>query len=777
MDQQHPEPDLPAVEQDGRHVLLRHRDETGPDRPVPGTAPLGPGQLLVLATPGAHRLPALVAALPELLRPLLDPDVESVWLGVAGLAAGGAAGRLAEELGVEVVAPDGGVVAVPGAALYAGHTAGGTGWHRFRPGRLAGFHGARFPLPDWESWVPAVPVEEAGVVAVPAPCGLLVLDHADADRGEAAFRVPVNQRFPKVVVGAGGPVPPASAVAALLAGLPDRPLVVVPGSPGAASHVWLADLALRLGRDVVFTAGVQVGSRTGASSTVVRDAAGRRLFRPFPLVLRQPASGGDQQVLDIAPPPPGWERDGRRSYRLADGVVGGGVVADVVPSGLVLRSADEPVDASAEAVPFDPERWTLTLGTPGGVVGLPVLTAAEDVLAVLPAWQRAAARVTLAGVLDEPGRRALDRWAGPPAPSQHLPPVATTSAVPVPTGSVAGSAHPSQAGAVWPPATGQAAGSSPGSPVAGAGGVPHGVPIAAPAGGLVGVPVAAPVGASVPQRPVTPLVVPVRASTAAEQARFTASARESFPEALATVNAALATWPAMRVDESAGAKADYVAVCLFLGRGEGSSRVVNAALRDGRAGGPDGQVACLTSGVRRLPTHRRAVLRQGRVDESLEHRSPPGSVLVEPGFLAASTDLGVTVPGADLDVLIWPVSAHRTSELALGRQVDEAVFLSRARFKALAVRTAQDRPEEEPDGTPAVPKVAVLFRELAPGEEPATTELDERDLAVLAKLDGVLTRRHGGPVRLVDDPDAVARLTTSLVAWQPDAGRTSAVAS
>src|SRR5262249_2483886 len=158
----------------------------------------------------------------------------------------------------------------------------------------------------------------------------------------------------------------------------------------------------------------------------------------------------------------------------------------------------------------------------------------------------------------------------------------------------------------------------------------------------------------------------------------------------------------------------------------------------------------------------------GAVSESLERRSTPGTVLTEPGFLVASVDLDVTVPGADLDVLIWPNSARRTSELMVSRPADEVVFVAGARFKALAVRTAEDEREED-DGALAAPKVAGLFRELAPGEAPDTTELDERDLAVLAKLDNVLARRQQGPLRLVEDSEAVARLTTSMMDWQAEA--------
>ncbi|EWC60578.1 Proline-rich protein [Actinokineospora spheciospongiae] len=280
---------------------------------------------------------------------------------------------------------------------------------------------------------------------------------------------------------------------------------------------------------------------------------------------------------------------------------------------------------------------------------------------------------------------------------------------------------------------------------------------------------AAPVGAvreagSEAVAAVVPLVLADRSSSAAEQARFAASAGELFGEALATVNAALATWPSLRQGGAAGIKADYVAVCLYLGRGPLAGTELNQAVRAGDGAELTGLLPCLVSGIRRLPVHRRAVLRQGRLG-SAEHEAAPGVVLTEPGFLSASMDLDVTVPGADLDVLIWPATARRTSELLVNRPVGEAVFAAAGRFKALAVRTAEGEEDPEREG-PAAPRVAALFRELAPGELPTTTDLDEQDLAVLAKLDRVLARRQRAPLRLVDDPEAAARLTSSLVRWQ-----------
>lgn len=252
-------------------------------------------------------------------------------------------------------------------------------------------------------------------------------------------------------------------------------------------------------------------------------------------------------------------------------------------------------------------------------------------------------------------------------------------------------------------------------------------------------------------------------STTSEQTRFTAAAGEAFTEALASVNAALATWPSLRQDSSAGLKADLVAVCLYLSRDQASQ--VNTAVRSGLPAPVDAHLPCLASGIRRLPTHRRAVLRQSVLADATEYSTAPGTLLTEPGFLAASMDLDITVPGAELDVLIWPASARRTAELMSDRPVNEAVFVAGARFKALAVRTAESDDDREDDEGPAAPRMAALYRELAPSEQHSGTELDEHDQAVLAKLERILARRQKGTLRLVDDPSLVDRLTTSMVEW------------
>ena len=831
-----------VAERRGPHALVRRRGEAAIELSRLDRAPAVVGQILVLVTPGAAQAPSLAAELPSLLRPLaIGTNVRALRIGLPGYAADPRAPQfLADRLDVAVFAPDGPFCMLPEAAWYAGHGTGGTGWRLFRPNLPAGFGETRHPVPAWSAALPDRPVVHGDVVAEPVPAGLLVRDARarPAAIGQLAFAVAVEQTMPHIVVGGNGPAPAAASVAAVvMRTLPNGPFLLVPAAPEVAAYPWLVEFALGVGREVMVTTGVRLGSAFGISPFFVPDAEGQELFRPFATVIRQSAGGGDQQVLETAQPPPGWHRAGPRTYQYGE------VRADVVPSGLVLRTGE--ADPGATARPFDPTGWTLYLGVPGEAIGQATLAAAQQLLDGLGPRQRPVVRLQLVGHLDDRASEMLGDGtvltgptarpavvhpaAGSPSQQEHAtlpaveppraaepprsrafpvpePPAAATqplslppqadsrrgpagpipSGMPIMTSSGAPSREQPQADVSPPAEIGRpeadplvglppAGGSAIREPMRGEGGdaaaeiataelpVPPleaaEPPVLADAAGGWAPTDGGPVG--------RPTKVAERASTNGEQTRFTSAAGGAFGEALATVNAALATWPSMRQGDSPGVKADYIAVCLFLSSGEGAAAAVNRAVRAGREAPVDGQTACLSSGIRRLPTHRRPVLRQGKVGESLEHGSVPGAVLTEPGFLAASIDLDVTVPGADLDVLIWPSSARRTSELMIGRPISEVLFVAGARFKALAVRTAETG-EPEDDG-PVAPRIAVLFRELAPGESPSGSgELDERDLAVLEKLDRVLARRQGSRLRLVDEPGLISRLTTSMVAWHEE---------
>lgn len=271
---------------------------------------------------------------------------------------------------------------------------------------------------------------------------------------------------------------------------------------------------------------------------------------------------------------------------------------------------------------------------------------------------------------------------------------------------------------------------------------------------------------------------PDRPSKQGEQDAFSQQAAGEFNEALAIVNAALATWPALRNISATGVdsadaravKVDYVAVCLYLSAGGHSAARLNTVLRSGHPVAEPGYVPCLVSGLRRLPTHRRPVMRQARLEGAVQQWYPVGLVLTEPGFLSTSVATDITVAGADVDYLIWPRSARRTSALAMGQPVAEAVFFAGTRFRVLAVRTL-DEDAELPDG-PERPRTAVLLRELLPHEEVSVGALTDVDQETLSRLDKVLAERHTVAVRVLDDPDVVWRLAAEpigLVEGQPGA--------
>jgi hypothetical protein len=856
------------VERHGAHVLVRRHDDVDADSGSIGWPEPVAGQVFVLVSSGAARDRSVIDVLPSLLhRNVVTRDVESVRIGLPGLGKDPWVSQaLSDALGVEIVAPDGDFVATSGAALYAGHGTDDIGWLRFRPGLPPVPGGRRHPAPRWEAAMPATPVTVAGTTAEPVPAGVVVrrADGRPVAPGHAAFAIAVDPDTAKIIVGADDSLPGAAAVAAVVARLPSVPAELVLLTAAAGAHSWLREFASSLDRDVVVS-----------SALAARPGAGQGSFpQPFVAKLRQRVDGS-QELLEAVTPPPGWQRRDVSGYRLGE------VMADVVPSGVVLRTGA--ADPAALKPPFDPAGWTLHLGTPGEPIGPELLTAAENLLGELEPGQRDVAQLRLAGVFDDRAKEMFDREpvAGPPQP---VPAVVREAVAPAPgtarqtgVGTVPAGPRPTVTGEQSPPVPEAARGARgpvmplarmmSGSPVPTVSGAPGSVPAPggiAPARGsqpsglparppsdfassaesgprhdaaevrpgreasgqtdAVPAPIAvqpdgglpAPVpepensgrtseapaapsaapspdllmaqGHDVPPRPDTPalsgkrLVIADRSSTAAEQTRFTAATGEAYGEALATVNAALASWPSMRQKDASAVKADYVAVCLYLGRGLGSFTGLNTVMRIGDGETIDGQLHCLVSGLRRLPTHRRAVLRQSRAGQRLERESDPGTILTEPGFLVGSMDLDIAVPGADLDILIWPASARRTSELMIGQTVNEAVFFAGARFKALAVRAAEPVDEESEDEEPATPRAAALFRELAPNEPvPSSGELDERDLAVLAKLDQVLERRRRGALRAVDEPEVISRLTTSLLEWQEDttspATRTAMLAS
>ena len=260
------------------------------------------------------------------------------------------------------------------------------------------------------------------------------------------------------------------------------------------------------------------------------------------------------------------------------------------------------------------------------------------------------------------------------------------------------------------------------------------------------------------------LPAPVRAvadrmSTEEEQRRFAAALGSRFTDLLSVVNAAMARWPMLRRDAADAAKADFVAVCLYLGASTHGAVALNAALRGGQLEMVDGYLACLVSGLRQLPLHRRPVLCQARLDQSAQTLYPIGSLVTEPALLSVDVMGAITTPDADVDFLIWPRTARQAAVLGSGGDVDEAVFPPGSRLRVL---TVDDELRQQPAAGLAAPPTAVLLRELLPDEQPAGTELDDADRTALGKLRHALAQRRATGLRALADRDAVAR-----IGWTP----------
>ncbi|NGY65981.1 hypothetical protein G7043_44555 [Lentzea sp. NEAU-D13] len=782
-----------VVEWRGPHTLIRSRDEVPGAADLLGTIPWVPGSVLALASASAHRHSGLFVAVRDWLSALRSTPggagLKAVWLAVPDL--GNPDGTsvpwlhgLAVDFEVDVIAPHGGLTTV-GAGVYVNRSEGGVGWRRFGPSGNGGVVSSRFPVPTWEHQLPDGQITAAGLVTeiVPAglavrPAGLPALSHASP-----AFRVPLHPRIPKMVVGQPGVEVAAKAVAQLVGDLPEsmrKALLYVPVSPSAAAPEWAAELAHLLGHDVMITAGLETMNSAGAIRTVVLGQHGEQVLVPLAALLRQRPGAAAPEVVGIASPPPGWEKHGPRSYRRL-GDESSSPLAEVLPGGLHVRSeGDQPTLPGR----LDSRTWTLAVGGAGRQVTDSELAAVRELISGLTPHQCHTAEVHVLGTAEPDGLAALGaivRSVG--ATLKHEPEVAPAEPVgeevaPVPLsrrldpdGDAGSTAEPVEQPEIPPAPVPRPAPARPpiavtAMPVTTVSGPTTAKPNPEPATQQEPEPEPEPEPVAEPEpepqaeepvvvarpRPGKPVELADRPSTPAEQTRLATSAGAHYTEALAAVNVALSAWPMLKPD----AKADYVAVCLYLGRGVGGAVSLAESLAEGRE--PfDGYLPCLVSGLRRLPTHRKVVLRQERVGKESPYTA--GSVLCEPGFLSASAELDVTTASADLDQLIWPVSARRTSELIMGRTVDEVVFPVGRRFKALALRT-----HEPEDGTgPRAPRTALLSRELLPDEDPQSPQALERDRTVLPRLERAWQDRQIAELRLVEEPDALARLTTPLM--------------
>ncbi|MBB5954011.1 putative membrane protein [Saccharothrix tamanrassetensis] len=272
---------------------------------------------------------------------------------------------LSEQLQTEVVAADGAVTTVPGAAFVVGNGNGGYGcWLRFLPGASPMPLGRRYPVPQWEAVDPNSPWPTGEVgISEPIPAGLWLrgrrvpFDPAAPD-ARPVVGLPCRDNVLTVVVGGPGqPQIPTDEVCRLLGGLSSaaRSRVRLVWYGGEHQGQAVAD---QLGEPIALYTGLPVGSvRTGAAVVAV-NPRGQQTWRPYVTEVGY-APGGVPVVSGYRVPVPGLVERGPGVFDL-----GGGVVLEVVPSGLWVRDAEDN-GPEVRALPVDPEWARLTVGSPG----------------------------------------------------------------------------------------------------------------------------------------------------------------------------------------------------------------------------------------------------------------------------------------------------------------------------------------------------------------------------------------------------------------------------
>ncbi|WP_026301662.1 discoidin domain-containing protein [Salinispora arenicola] len=303
---------------------------------------------------------------------------------------------LAQRVGVDVLAPVGLVVMVPGGTLFAD-----AGWRRFGAGSAVSLDGdrevesgRRLPAPDWELGLDSLDegVLPAGLVRKVIPAGTWLypgsLDQPATEWDDLAYTIAVDANQPVLLVGRpGAAVPDPDAVVAAADALPRSVrgcLIVVPFGPGAVVCAQVSEkLARRWGRTVTMATGLPIVHRDNRLLPVAVDAKGSGRWSPpvpqlsFPPSGRPSPAGPVEFLVGLSQIEPG-------AYRIT-----ARWAVEVVQSGLWLRplSSGELTPAVRER-PWQAEQVAIAVGLPGHPLDADARLAIRELLARMPAMVR-----------------------------------------------------------------------------------------------------------------------------------------------------------------------------------------------------------------------------------------------------------------------------------------------------------------------------------------------------------------------------------------------------
>ncbi|MGW3634511.1 hypothetical protein ACWD7F_30920 [Streptomyces sp. NPDC005122] len=717
--------------------------------------------------------PELWQSLSKVLDELRVRSVEQVRLvtsaaGAKGQGRPALARRIADAWGLTVLAPDGDVLFVPGGSLFVLAAADDAGWWSFAPEAPPRPQGPRLPRPRWQAAFSRLPAHVATGFAVDRIPAGVVLRPAKArppQAGDLFHAVPLDPFRPAVVVGVlDGVDISAEDMAALLAAAPEAVGSGVRLVPGGRQDLLPLGLALAelLDAEVEVQSGLPlldgVGVDADAVQTVVVGPDGSPRWRPFvQAVICMPPRNGVRPTprpIRWRSPDPRPGADRQAMVRLSDQWQ-----AAATRAGLWVGRLG--TTHSPTGHPLDPGGAVIELGRPGEPLDGTLWPVLSRLLQGLDADIRAHASLRVHGLCTDDGRelrrlaavhgiRTIRYNAQPTSkrPMRRRQPQAASQIGMAPHASPNSGPHNVGAPSPGPSPQRQPAPTMHGSTSPqNAGAASAGPVLHHPAHPVAPVQSAHPAhpAQSAPQTGTAPRTVQAPApegprSTQAEQTAFRALAGPAWERWEASASRTLDRMPPLPDPEKEAARADLIAVRLYLSASEGplSHIELAAALRAGSERLLP-YAACLGSGLRRLPPFQGAVLIGSSADDTSESTPAAGTVLHE---LAPVCGLPVDDTGPPLGAryAIWSTGGRRVQQSrGSAPSSDQVVFAPGTRFRVLEVRPGQRAP-------------LVLMRELPAGDRVAegeTNPFDRLDRAALAGLHAALRGKPRDAVSFV----------------------------
>jgi hypothetical protein len=366
----------------------------------------GPNEMaVVVASHTLRLLPPMMNELADLLVEQLPPRCTRLRLvawnsGCLHDDRPAPAYQLATRLGIEVIAPAGPLLGVPGGSLFAPAGRGVQkpgGWWRFAPGSAPSRVGWRYPAPQWESDLAELGEPAHDLVVEQVPAGLWAHRAGYHSATDLVYSVPADLADPALIVSHPDEQPLSrDELARIISALPMRAIeriVFTPYGPRPVADSRLGDAAASLlGGGARVRTGLPLYAAAGKRALVTVDADSRPRWRPFVRELRYQAHAAFAAPADWTNPAPSFLGPPVAHATFA---LGSGWAVEVIESGLWVRPA-QPVESVewVRTLPLKVDECLVVVGaTPGGYP--PPGPVVATLLQHLPADARSRVRIAV----------------------------------------------------------------------------------------------------------------------------------------------------------------------------------------------------------------------------------------------------------------------------------------------------------------------------------------------------------------------------------------------